>query len=170
MLALAWLGRAGDDQDDDDRRAQRQRDEQVALRVLHHGLGRVPRPGRSKSDLLRVRVRVGVRVRLSVSVGVPRPARSGVVNRYLITARSTIEHWMAWVLVRWRERTNEHWSSRASIAPGAKSIRARLREGGHYHSQIDFWSRGRPLAEQPAVAHTAVELHADGCCARVSLA
>jgi hypothetical protein len=143
LLALAWLGRAGDDQDDDDRRAQRQRDEQVALRVLHHGLGRVPRPGRSKSDLLRVRVRVGVRVRLSVSVGVPRPARSGVVNRYLITARSTIEHWMAWVLVRWRERTNEHWSSRASIAPGAKSIRAA--EGGGAllvpDKEIDFWSR-----------------------------
>ena len=52
LRALAWLGRAGDHQDDYDCRAQRQRDEQVALRFLLHGLGLVPRPGRSKPNLV----------------------------------------------------------------------------------------------------------------------
>ena len=86
LPAFAWLGRAGEHQDDYDRCAQRQRDHQVALHLLIHGLGLVPRPGRSKPNLVRVRVGVRVRVRVrvmvrvsvrvSVSVGVPRSGRS----------------------------------------------------------------------------------------------
>ena len=80
MPAFTWFGRAGNHQDDYDRRAQRKRDEQVALHVLLHGLGLlVPRPGRSKPTLVGIRVRIRVRVgtvRVRVSVSIPRPGRS----------------------------------------------------------------------------------------------